>query len=272
MNINAMLKLWRNYLFLVPGFIILTCGAGCASNESTKITDDIESLKTQVWNLQKQTAELGLKISYTSEDVAQLSERVSNMEGDHPQKGSGRDSLRPRNGSPKESAQGAAGDGELMAQAVVTSGEAPPETWFKDLSAEEMYKQSLIIFNKGDYSGAVAGFNYLIKRAPESSLAPLAQFWIGESYYSQKRFAKAIEEYRKGITRFPGNPKIPDAMLKIGMSKLAMDLNSEGEEILKEVAVKYPDSAAAATANKILEEAQGAQPPAEENKTGATQK
>jgi tol-pal system protein YbgF len=262
MNFSKKNPEWWKKIFIAAVFLIFPCGVGCASSDGAKMTSDVEALKTQIWNLQKQTAELGLKVSYASEEVTQLSERVSNVE----------DGLQLEKPAfkPKETSSSATKKPKLtaatepprepiaVAQAMERAPGVPLETWFKDLTPEEMYRQSLVYFNKADYSTAISGFSYLIRRFSDSTLAPTSQFWIGEAFYTQKRFARAVEEYRKVLTRYPGNPKSADAMLKIALCKMSMDLNSEGIETLRDVVAKYPDSPAAVTAKKLLNEPDGA--------------
>ena len=47
---------------------------------------------------------------------------------------------------------------------------------------------------------------------PDHKLAGNAQYWIGECYYSQKRFAEAAEEFAKVEKLFPASPKVPAAL------------------------------------------------------------
>jgi tol-pal system protein YbgF len=248
---------WWKKFFIAVVFLLFPCGVGCASSDGAKMTSDVEALKTQIWNLQKQTAELGLKVSYASEEVTQLSERVRNVEDaiqvekpvSKPKETSSSTT------SPKPSiAASPPREPKAVAQAMQRPPEVPLETWFKDLTPEEMYRQSLVYFNKADYTNAISGFSYLIRRFSDSTLAPTSQFWIGEAFYTQKRFARAVEEYRKVLGRYPGNPKSADTMLKIGLCKMSMDLNSEGVETLRDLIARYPDSVAASTAKKLLNE------------------
>ncbi len=248
---------WWKKFFIAAVFLIFPCGVGCASSDGAKMTSDVEALKTQIWNLQKQTAELGLKVSYASEEVTQLSERVRNVE-DSLQVGKPVSKPRETTSTGAKPKSAVAVEPQKEPTAVAQVMERPPdvplETWFKDLTPEEMYRQSLVYFNKADYPTAISGFTYLIRRFSDSSLAPMSQFWIGEAFYTQKRFARAVEEYRKVLNRYPGNPKSADTMLKIALCKMSMDLNSEGVETLRDLIAKYPDSAAAATAKKLLNE------------------
>jgi len=270
MNFLEKSPVWWKKISIAVVFLVFPCGVGCASSDGAKMNSDVEALKTQIWNLQKQTAELGLKVSYASEEVTQLSERVRNVEDAIPLEkpvSKPKETSSPTTDSKPSTATAPPREPKSVAQAMQRPPEVPLETWFKDLTPDEMYRQSLVYFNNADYATAISGFSYLIRRVPDSSLAPTSQFWIGEAFYTQKRFARAVEEYRKVLTRYSGNPKSADTMLKIALCKMSMDLNSEGVETLRELIAKYPDSGAAATAKKLLNES----PAAVDDKTDAVE-
>jgi len=54
-------------------------------------------------------------------------------------------------------------------------------------------------------------------------LAPNAQYWLGETFYAEKRFNDAIVEFQKILKEWPSSEKEPDALLKIGMAFQAQD-------------------------------------------------
>ncbi len=55
-------------------------------------------------------------------------------------------------------------------------------------------------------------------------LAANAQYWLGETYYAEKRFNDAIVEFQKVLKEWKSSEKAPDALLKIGMA-----FQSEGD-------------------------------------------
>ncbi|MBI5815950.1 MAG: tol-pal system protein YbgF [Nitrospinae bacterium] len=240
-------------LLLGVTFLALTAASGCASNDTGKLKDDVDALKNQVWSLQKQTSELNLRLAYVNDDLSYLTERVGEFEEREYRAHASSQGKKEKGGALKEIQTAASEPPADGANQPERGFDTPPESRFKDLSPEEMYKESLVYFNKKDYSSAVAGFNYLIRRHPGASVAPNAQYWIGEAFFEQKRYLRAAEEFRKVTARYPGAPKTADAMLKTAQCKLALDQTAEGEEILKELINKHPDSAAAATAKKIME-------------------
>jgi hypothetical protein len=54
--------------------------AGCATDPSPKFTDDLDSLKRQVWSLEKQTAEVNLRLAQNNNEVALLGEKFKRLE------------------------------------------------------------------------------------------------------------------------------------------------------------------------------------------------
>ena len=236
---------------------------GCASSEP-KLADDIAALKAQVWSLQKQTAELGLKVSYSSDEVALLSERLKNLEEEvrssavsKPGPGTkpAKPSVVPAPGI-EEPTPAPSSETKPEKQVVAQVGPVPRELGpgFKDLKPDQMYKTSMEHFNSGAYQTAIEGFRYLVRRYPGSGLAPNAQYWIGEAFYNLKRFARAGEEFKKVLVRYPGSQKAPDTLLKIGLCKVALGRDDEGKETLRQVIEKYPESVAATTARDMLAE------------------
>ena len=57
-----------------------------------------------------------------------------------------------------------------------------------------------------------------LARFPKDELAPNAQYWLGESWYAEKKWNDAIVEFQKVLKEYKGSDKVPDALLKIGMS------------------------------------------------------
>lgn len=123
-----------------------------------------------------------------------------------------------------------------------------------ELSENEMYAAAKANLDKGDYQGAREGFIQFIKRHPRSEQADNAQFWIGESYYREKWYEKAILEYQNVIEKYPKGNKIAAALLKQGLSFLMLGDKANSRLILKELVKKYPDTKEAKIAGEKLKQ------------------
>ena len=72
--------------------------------------------------------------------------------------------------------------------------------------------------DEGDSAAARQLFGEFLQRYKTDELAANAQYWLGETYYAEKRWNDAIVEFQKVLKEYKGSDKVPDALLKIGMS------------------------------------------------------
>jgi len=119
-------------------------------------------------------------------------------------------------------------------------------------SEKTLYDQAKRDFDKGDFESARKGFQNFIKLYPKAENADNAQFWIGETYYREAWFEKAILEYEEVKKRYAKGNKIPSALLKQGMSFQQLKEKANARLILEELIKKFPESSEADIAEKIL--------------------
>jgi tol-pal system protein YbgF len=120
--------------------------------------------------------------------------------------------------------------------AAVTPGVSAKKT----LSEDEVYRSAKQAFDQGDSEAARKGFQDFIKRYPDSKNADNAQFWIGEIYYREKWYEKAILEYQNVIEKYPQGNKVPAALLKQGLAFSNIGDQANSKLILEELVRKYP--------------------------------
>ena len=112
----------------------------------------------------------------------------------------------------------------------------------KDLSEDDLYKQAKQAFDRRNFEVAREGFQKLLKRYPSSTQADNAQFWIGEIYYLEKWYEKAILEYQKVIEKYPKGNKVPASLLKQGLAFFNLGDKANARLVLTELVKKYPQS------------------------------
>jgi tol-pal system protein YbgF len=139
---------------------------------------------------------------------------------------------------------------ESSKKPVATVAPATPAT--KPSSEDEIYRSAKQAFDQGDSEAARKGFQEFIRRYPESKNADNAQFWIGEIYYREKWYEKAILEYQNVIEKFPKGNKVPAALLKQGLAFSNIGDNANAKLILEELVRKYPKSNEAKVAAEKL--------------------
>jgi len=136
-------------------------------------------------------------------------------------------------------------------QEGVPPTEAGPESG-KGLPVDQLYLSSKQMFDNGEFEASRIGFAELIKRFPRSGHADNAQFWIGESYYKEKWYEKAILEYQKVIEKYPKGNKVQASLLKQGFAFFNLGDSANASLILKELIRKFPKSNEAVIARKKL--------------------
>lgn len=117
----------------------------------------------------------------------------------------------------------------------------------------EQYAQAKEKFDRGEYEVSRGLFQAFLKDHPKSENADNAQFWVGEVYYREKWYEKAILEYQKVIEKYPKGNKVRSALLKQGFAFLNLGDKDNAKLILKELVRKYPDSSEAKIAKDKLD-------------------
>jgi tol-pal system protein YbgF len=155
----------------------------------------------------------------------------------------------------KETAERAAGSVLLPPEKEVAAtregvGSASP------VGGDEIYRAAYADYTQGSYDLAISGFGDYLAKYPKGSLAANSQYWLGECYYSQKRFKEAIIAFEAVLKNYPKSPKAPGALLKKGYSYLGLGDVAGGKGALMEVWEKYPKTREATLAEDMLRKMQ----------------
>ncbi|MDJ0784983.1 MAG: tol-pal system protein YbgF [Desulfosarcinaceae bacterium] len=109
-------------------------------------------------------------------------------------------------------------------------------------NAADIYAAAKKAFDAGKLDQARNGFDTVVKKFPKSGQADNAQFWLGEIYYREKWYEKAILEYQKVIENYPKGNKLPAALLKQGLAFLKIGDKANAKLILQELLDKHPQT------------------------------
>lgn len=119
---------------------------------------------------------------------------------------------------------------------------------------ESLYAAAYGIFKEGKYDKARESFENFLIQYPNTEFSDNAQFWIGECYYFEKKYEKAIIEYDKVTKNFPRGNKVPYALLKQGLSFLSLGDKASAKLLLQQVTKDFPNTSQARIARaKLLE-------------------
>lgn len=134
-----------------------------------------------------------------------------------------------------------------------TAGEAAPAKAAADPVAEgKEYEAALNLFKGGKYKDSATAFAAFLQKRPDSSLAPNAQFWMGNAWYAQRDCRKAIEIESVIPSKWPDSPKAPDALAAVATCQQEMGNPTGAKRTLETIIAKYPGTPAAEAAKQKL--------------------
>lgn len=114
------------------------------------------------------------------------------------------------------------------------------------------YEAALNNFKASKYKEASWGFSAFVQKYPDSSLAPNAQFWLGNAFMAQRNCAKAIEAHSVVTTKYADSAKAPDSWLAMATCQQEMGNPTAAKRSLETLVAKYPNAPAADTARERL--------------------
>lgn len=108
-------------------------------------------------------------------------------------------------------------------------------------SYKERYLKALTLHQKSQHLEAIDIFRQLVNEDKTNELADNAQYWIGECYYSLKQSQRAIVEFEKVLT-FSNSNKDDDAQFKMGLCYMALGNPAKANEQFKLLVERFPQS------------------------------
>ena len=122
--------------------------------------------------------------------------------------------------------------------------------------AQELYAEGEQQLSKSRYEEARAAFRKVAERHPQSGYAPRARFLIGEAYYREGQFDKAIKEFEAFMAFYPRHEIADLVQFRLSMSyydqikpvEQDQEITRRAMESFKVLVREYPESRYAADA------------------------
>ena len=114
------------------------------------------------------------------------------------------------------------------------------------------YEAALNLFRANKLKEAAVAFDAFTKTYPDSTLAPNAQYWLGNADYALRDCKKAIDAHRVVVAKWPTHPKAPDSLINIATCQQELSDAKGARATLETLIAKYPGTPAAATAKQRL--------------------
>jgi len=135
-----------------------------------------------------------------------------------------------------------------------------------DPEAKRAYDSALSLVNAKQFGKGLDAFAAFLVKWPDHPYADRAMFWRGDCYFAQGDYARAAEELRGLLARFPASPKAPDALLKLGLSQQKLGRPADAKDSFDRLAQSYPQADAARHIPPITVPASSPSGPAEDSR------
>jgi len=139
---------------------------------------------------------------------------------------------------------------------AATSGGGNVKTTKKskyDIAKEQKaYQKAFDLLRGLRYEKSIISFRAFLRSYPDGRYAHIAQYWIGEANYAQRKFKRAVNDYQVLIKRYPSSPKLAEAILKISYSYYELKDLKNAETNLQHLIKTYPKSTEAGQARDLL--------------------
>jgi tol-pal system protein YbgF len=136
-----------------------------------------------------------------------------------------------------------------------------PQATEQQSESSTLYSAAYTDYLAADYSLAISGFQEFLRLYPDSEQADNAQYWIGESYYSQEDYRAARSAFREIPRRYPNAETLPDALFKSAQCLVELGAIDEGVEEFMRLIGSHPLSGATRIACLQLERLGVVKPP-----------
>lgn len=145
-------------------------------------------------------------------------------------------------------AAGTSSDGSNAAAAPAAAAAAAP-TQSGDANTDYNAAVALVL-EKKQYDQAIAAFQAFVKKYPDSTFQPNANYWLGQLNYNKGKKDDAAFYFATVVKNYPKSPKSAEALLKVGVIMQEKGDKAKAKAVYQQVVKLYPDSEAAKQAQK----------------------
>ncbi|ADD76356.1 MULTISPECIES: cell division protein CpoB [Pantoea] len=197
---------------------------------------DIDSLRGEI---QQNTYQLNQVVERQKQIYQQIDSLSSNNSN----------ASQPAAGAGDSAGAGAAAASGTDSGAAAAGGSAPVQSG----DANSDYNAAVaLILEKKQYDQAIAALQAWVKRYPDSTYQPNANYWLGQLFYNKGKKDDAAYYYATVVKQYPKSPKAAEALLKVGVIMQEKNDTAKAKAVYQQVIKLYPDTESAKQAQKRL--------------------
>ena len=163
------------------------------------------------------------------------------------------DSLGSGGAAAAQLAAGDQGGAATATPAPAAGAAAAPSAPVQSGDANTDYNAAIaLVQDKSRQDDAIAAFSSFVKKYPDSTYVPNANYWLGQLNYNKGKKDDAAFYFASVVKNYPKSPKAPDAMFKVGVIMQEKGDTAKAKAVYQQVVSKYPGTDGAKQAQKKL--------------------
>ncbi|RKQ39794.1 cell division protein CpoB [Enterobacter sp. R1(2018)] len=133
------------------------------------------------------------------------------------------------------------------------SADAPAAAPVQGGDANSDYNAAIaLVQDKSRQDEAMAAFQNFVKKYPDSTYQPNANYWLGQLNYNKGKKDDAAFYFASVVKNYPKSPKAPDAMFKVGLIMQDKGDTAKAKAVYQQVIKQFPNTDGAKQAQKRL--------------------
>ncbi|MEJ5112231.1 cell division protein CpoB [Erwinia billingiae] len=212
----------------------------------------LQQLQQQLSDSQRDVDSLRGQIQENQYQMNQMTERQKSMYQQI-------DTLSNGGGNANAQAQGASGDAAAAAGGAAADNAGNGNSAASGASAAPVqsgdantdYNAAVaLVLEKKQNEQAISAFQAFVKKYPDSTYQPNANYWLGQLNYNKGKKDDAAYYFATVVKNYPKSPKSPDALYKVGVIMQEKGDTAKAKAVYQQVSKLYPNSDTAKNAAK----------------------
>ncbi|MCX8957176.1 cell division protein CpoB [Erwinia psidii] len=208
----------------------------------------IQQLQQQLSDTQRDIDSLRGQIQENQYQLNQVTERQKNIYQQLDTLSSGSNaSAQSQPAAGGDAAAGATADAGNSASPTGSSSAAPVQSG----DANTDYNAAVaLVLEKKQNDQAITAFQAFVKKYPDSTYQPNANYWLGQLNYNKGKKDDAAYYFATVVKNYPKSPKSADALYKVGVIMQEKGDGAKAKAVFQQVMKQYPNSDVAKQAQK----------------------
>jgi tol-pal system protein YbgF len=132
--------------------------------------------------------------------------------------------------------------------------QAPEIVYTNNISENDAYDKAMnLVLKERRYDKAIPEFRAFIKAFPDSDYAPNAYYWLGQLLFNKGSYDESKIQFERVANYYPDSNNRSDAILKLGSIALKNNVISGAKRNFEKVISEYPGTTSAKLAASRLQ-------------------